>query len=167
MNNYLAFFTVDVWTIIFTWVNMFILFTVMKKLLFKPVSNILDQRDAEIKKIYDDANQANEKAVTLEKEYSEKMAQARDEAGEIIRQATLTTQKREKEIIESAHEQVAAMTRRAETQIAQERKKAYQEIKDEISDISVAIAGKMVQREITAADHEALISQFIENVGEA
>lgn len=167
MDKYLAFFTVDVWTMIFTWVNMLILFTVMKKFLFKPVMNILDQRDAEIKKIYDDANDANEKAVTLEKEYSEKMAQARDEAGEIIKQATLTAQKREKEIIESAHEQVAAMTRRAETQIAQERKKAYQEIKEEISDISVAIAGKMVGREITAADHEALISQFIENVGEA
>ena len=167
MDKYLAFFTVDVWTMLFTWVNMLILFTVMKKFLFKPVMNILDQRDAEIKKIYNDANDANEKAVTLEKEYSEKMAQARDEAGEIIKQATLTAQKREKEIIESAHEQVAAMTRRAETQIAQERKKAYQEIKEEISDISVAIAGKMVQREITAADHEALISQFIENVGEA
>ncbi len=167
MDKYLAFFTVDVWTMIFTWVNMLLLFTVMKKFLFKPVMNILDQRDAEIKKIYDDANDANEKAVNLEKEYSEKMAQARDEAGEIIKQATLTAQKREKEIIESAHEQVAAMTRRAETQIAQERKKAYQEIKDEISDISVAIAGKMVGREITAADHEALISQFIENVGEA
>ena len=167
MDKYLAFFTVDVWTILFTWVNMLILFTVMKKFLFKPVMNILDQRDAEIKKIYNDANDANEKAATLEKEYSEKMAQARDEAGEIIKQATLTAQKREKEIIESAHEQVAAMTRRAETQIAQERKKAYQEIKEEISDISVAIAGKMVGREITAADHEALISQFIENVGEA
>ncbi len=167
MDQYLGFFSVDVWTIIFTWVNMFILFTLVKKILFKPVNNILDQRDAEIKKIYDDANQANEKAVNLEKEYSEKMAQARDEAGEIIKQATLTAQKREKEIIESAHQQVATMTRRAETQIAQERKKAYQEIKDEISDISVAIAGKMVQREITAADHEALISQFIENVGEA
>ena len=121
----------------------------------------------EFKKIYDDANQANEKAATLEKEYSEKMAQAREEAGEIIKQATLTAQKREKEIIESAHEEVASMTRRAETQIAQERKKAYQEIKNEISDISVAIAGKMVQREIKAEDHEALISQFIENVGEA
>ena len=167
MDQNLGFFSVDVWTIIFTWVNMFILFTLVKKILFKPVSNILDQRDAEIKKIYDDANRANEKAVNLEKEYSEKMAQARDEAGEIIKQATLTAQKREKEIIDSAHQQVAAMTRRAETQIAQERKKAYQEIKEEISDISVAIAGKMVQREITAADHEALISQFIENVGEA
>ena len=59
------------------------------------------------------------------------------------------------------------MTRRAETQIAQERKKAYQDIKDEIADISAAIAGKMVQREITAEDHQDLISQFIENVGEA
>ena len=167
MEKYLAFFTVDVWTMIFTWVNMFILFTVMKKLLFKPVMNVLEQREAEVKKIYDEANEANEKAACLEKEYSEKMAQAREEAGEIIKQATLTAQKREKEIIESAHEEVASMTRRAETQIAQERKKAYQEIKNEISDISVAIAGKMVQREIKAEDHQALISQFIENVGEA
>ena len=167
MDKYLAFFTIDVWTMIFTWVNMLILFTVVKKLLFKPINNILNQREAEVKQIYDEANVANEKAMSLEKEYSEKMAQAREEAGEIIKQATLTAQKREKEIIESAHEEVASMTRRAETQIAQERKKAYQEIKNEISDISVAIAGKMVQREIKAEDHEVIISQFIENVGDA
>ena len=57
MEKYLAFFTVDVWTMIFTWVNMFILFTVMKKLLFKPVMNVLEQREAEVKKIYDEANE--------------------------------------------------------------------------------------------------------------
>jgi len=166
VDQYLGFFSVDVWTVIFTWVNMFILFTLVKKLLFKPVMKVLDQRDAEIKKIYDEANQANEKAVNLEKEYSEKMAQARDEAGEIIKQATLSAQRREQEIISDAQEKATIMTKRAEAEIAQERKKAYQEIKNEISDISVAIAGKMVQREITAKDHEALISQFIENVGE-
>ena len=90
MDKYLAFFTVDVWTMIFTWVNMLLLFTVLKKFLFKPVNDVLNQREAEIKKIYDDANEANEKAVEMEKTYSEKMAQARDEAGEIIKQATLT-----------------------------------------------------------------------------
>ena len=164
--KYLEFFTIDVWTMIFTWINMAILFTVVKKLLFKPVMKILDRRDAEIRKIYDEANQANEKAVNLEKEYSEKMAQAREEAGEIIKQATLSAQRREQEIISDAQEKATIMTKRAEAEIAQERKKAYQEIKNEISDISVAIAGKMVQREITARDHEALISQFIENVGE-
>ena len=164
--KYLEFFTIDVWTMIFTWVNMAILFTVVKKLLFKPVMNILNQRDAEIKKIYDDANEANEKAISLEKEYNKKMAQAREEAGEIIKQATLSAQRREQEIISDAQEKAAIMTKRAEAEIAQERKKAYQEIKNDISDISVAIAGKMVQREITAEDHRTLISQFIENVGE-
>ncbi len=164
--DYMSFFTIDVWTMIFTWVNMIILYNVMKKLLFKPVMNILNQREAEIQKIYDDANEANEKAVNLEKEYSEKMAQARDEAGEIIKQATLSAQRREQEIISQAQEKAAIMTKRAEAEIAQERKKAYQEIREDISDISVAIAGKMVQREITAEDHQALIAQFIENVGE-
>ena len=120
MDQYLGFFSVDVWTVIFTWVNMFILFTIVKKLLFKPVMKVLDQRDAEIKKIYDEANQANEKAVNLEKEYSEKMAQARDEAGEIIKQATLSAQRREQEIISDAQEKVAIMTKRAESEIAQQ-----------------------------------------------
>lgn len=164
--KYLEFFTIDVWTMIFTLVNMFIVYVIVKKLLFKPVLKVLDRRDAEIKKIYVDANEANEKARTLEKEYSEKMAQAKDEAGEIIKQATLSAQRREQEIISAAQEKATLMTKKAEAEIAQERKKAYREIKEEISDISVAIAGKMVQREITAADHEALISQFIENVGE-
>ena len=165
--KFLEFFTIDVWTMIFTWVNMFILYAVVKKLLFKPDLKVLEQRENEVNKIYNDANEANEKAASLEKEYSEKMSQAREEAGEIIKQATLTAQKREKDIIESAHEQASVITKRAETEIEQERKKAYQDIKNDISDISVAIAGKMVQREIKPEDHEALIKQFIENVGEA
>ncbi len=166
MEQYLAFFTIDVWTMLFTWINLIILYTVVKKILYKPVMNILNQRDEEIKKIYSDANDANEKAMAMEKEYSEKMAQARDEAGEIIKQATLSAQRRENEIILSAQEKANIMTKRAEAEIRQERKKAYRDIKNEISDISVAIAGKMVQREITLEDQEALISQFIENVGE-
>ena len=66
--KYLEFFTIDVWTMIFTLVNMFIVYVIVKKLLFKPVLKVLDRRDAEIKKIYVDANEANAKAQTLEKE---------------------------------------------------------------------------------------------------
>lgn len=166
MSSYLEFFTIDKWTLIFTWVNMFILLTLVKKLLFKPIMKIIDQREAEVKKMYDSAEKASTNAASLEKEYTEKMARARDEAGEIIKQATVTAQKREQEIIAAAHEQAGIITKRAETEIAQERKKAYQDIKDDISEISVAIASKMVQKEITAADHEALIARFIENVGD-
>ncbi|MEG1782160.1 MAG: F0F1 ATP synthase subunit B, partial [Oscillospiraceae bacterium] len=76
MSKYLEFFTIDVWTMIFTWVNMLILLFILKKLLFKPVMKMLAQRDAEIKKTYEDAAIASEKAENLEKEYSEKMAKA-------------------------------------------------------------------------------------------
>ncbi|MEG1862694.1 MAG: ATP synthase F0 subunit B [Oscillospiraceae bacterium] len=158
MSKYLEFFTIDVWTMIFTWVNMLILLFILKKLLFKPVMKMLAQRDAEIKKTYEDAAIASEKAENLEKEYSEKMAKARDEAGNIIKQATISAQKREEEILEDAKIKVTSMTQKAEAQIQQERKKAYQEIKEEISE--------MVGREISAKDHEQLIAQFIENVGE-
>ncbi len=163
--EYLDFFSVDVWTIIFTWVNMFILFLIVKKLLFKPVNNMLQQREDEIKKIYDDANTANEKAENLEKEYSEKMAQARDEAGGIIKQATETAQKREEEIVADAQDKADSIMKKAEEEIELERKKAYREIKGEISDISVAIAGQLVKRELTVRDHDSLIQDFIESVG--
>lgn len=166
MDKYLEFFTIDVWTMIFTWVNMFILLALVKKLLFKPVMKIINQREEEVKKMYENAREASEKAASLEREYTEKMARARDEAGGIIKRATATAQKREEEIISAAREQAGIITKRAQAQIEQERKKAYRDIREEISDISVAIASKMVQKEITAADHEALISQFIENVGD-
>ena len=68
--KYLEFFTIDVWTMIFTLVNMFIVYVIVKKLLFKPVLKVLDRRDAEIKKIYVDANEANAKAA-YEKWYKE------------------------------------------------------------------------------------------------
>lgn len=165
--NYLDFFSVDVWTTIFTLVNMVILLTLTKKILFKPVMKIIAQREAEVQKMYSDAETASRNAAVLEKEYNEKMARARDEAGEIIKQATVTAQKREADILAEAHEKAGIVLRRAEAEIEQERKKAYQDIKNDISDISVAIASKMVQKEISAENHAALIEQFIENVGES
>lgn len=165
-NTYLQFVSVDVWTLIFTWCNLFILYMIMKKLLFKRILSVLEQRQKEIDTMYDSANTANENAKNLEKEYVVKVAQAKDEAGEILKTATATANKREEEILQQAREKANLITERAHAQIEQEKKKAYEEIKGEIAQISVSIAEKMVEREINAKDHEALISQFIENVGE-
>ncbi len=154
------------WTLIFTWCNLFILFLIMKKLLFKPVMKILEQRQNEIDTMYDTASTASEKAKELEKEYSLKLASANEQAGDIMKNAQAQARKRENEILEEARGKAAAMTEKAHAEIEQEKKKVYEEIKGEIADISVSIASKMVEREINAKDHEALISQFIENVGE-
>lgn len=59
------------------------------------------------------------------------------------------------------------MKQKAEADIAQQRKKAVNEVKDEIGGIAMEIASKVVEREIQQADHQELIDSFIQNVGEA
>ena len=59
------------------------------------------------------------------------------------------------------------MKEKAEKDIAQEKRKAVNEIKEEIGGMAVEIAGKVIEREINEEDHVKLIDEFIENVGEA
>lgn len=166
-NEYLDLVSFVPWTLIFTWCNLLILFLLIKKFLFKPVNNMLAQRQQEIDTMYDTAATAKKNAKEMEKELSARLADAKGEAGEIIKNAAATARKREDEIIEEAREKAYRIVERAKEDIEQEKKKAYQEIKGDIAEISVSIAEKVVAREIQLGDHEVLISQFIESVGEA
>ena len=71
------------------------------------------------------------------------------------------------ELLGEARAQAAALKQKAEADIAQERKKAVNEVKDEIGGMAMEIASKVVEREIKEADHQDLIDEFIKNVGEA
>ena len=71
------------------------------------------------------------------------------------------------EMLKEASSQVTAMKEKAEKDIAQEKRKAVNEIKGEIGGMAVEIAGKVIEREISEEDHAKLIDEFIENVGEA
>ncbi len=154
------------WTLIFTWCNLLILFLLIKKFLFKPVNNMLEQRQKEIDDMYNTAHSAKTNAKNMERELSERLADAKGEAGEILKNASIAARKREDEIIEEAREKAHRIVERAKEDIEQEKKKAYEEIKGDIAEISVSIAEKVVAREIRMGDHEVLISQFIDDVGE-
>ena len=70
------------------------------------------------------------------------------------------------ELLKEAASQAAAMKAKAESDIAQEKRKAVNEIKDEIGGMAMEIAGKVIEREISEEDHAKLIDDFIANVGE-
>ena len=167
MNDTLEFVTIVPWNVLFQWCNLLILFLLVKKFLFKPVLNILQKRQDEVDQLYADANKAKDEANTLRADYEKHLAAAKEEAGEIVRTATAQAQKRRNELVEEAQQRAASMVARAEAEIAQEKNKAVNEIKDEISGMAVDIASKVVEREISAKDHEKLIEDFIKNVGEA
>lgn len=167
MTGFESFVGIDPWTALFTFCNMMITFAVLKKFLFKPVKKMIDDRQAEIDTMYADADVAKQKAAALEQEYQQHLQSIRDERDTLLREATARAQKREEEIVGEARAEAAALRAAAEADIAQERKKAVNDLKNEIGGIAVDIAGKVVEREINETDHKALIDEFIRNVGDA
>ena len=94
------------------------------------------------------------------------MSSARAERDEILRDAVSRARKRETEILSEAKSDAAALMAKAESDIAQEKKKALNEVKNEISSLSISIAETVVEREITQADQERLVMEFIGKLGE-
>ena len=84
----------------------------------------------------------------------------------MVKDALKRGQDREEEIIRQANAQAAAILDKASADIAMEKKKAVNDAKDEISEIALAIAEKVVGRELNAADQEALVDAFIRELGE-
>ena len=156
---------VNPWTALMTLTNTIALFLVAKKFLFGPVLKMIEDRQQEIDTLYSDAGQAKDSALAMEQEYKEKISAAQATSDRMVREAVARAQGREEEILRQASLEAAAIKERASADIAQEKKKAINEAKDEISDMAMAIAEKIVGRELNDKDQSALVDSFIEELG--
>lgn len=165
-GDYTPFLTIDPVTMIATLLNTLILFLVLKHFLFKPVNKILDERKEKVEKTYKEADDKLTEASRLETEYTEKLANAKAESAEIVKNATKRAQLRSDEIIAEAKTEASGLIVKANADIEKEKKRAVNQIKDEISDIALMVAEKVVEKEISPKDHERLIENFISKFGE-
>lgn len=154
------------WTFIAQICNLLIQMLLFKKFLFKPVQAIIAKRRQEVDKIYDDAEEAKASAESDKAEYAQKLHDANEEAARIVRNATERAGKQGDEILQEAQHRAEAMLKKADEDIAQERVKAMNEIKNDISEMALDIAAKVVEKEIKPEDHASLIEQFIATVGD-
>ncbi len=154
------------WTLIAQLCNLFLQMYLIKRFLFKPIRNILEKRKALADSQINDATKAKEEAEAMKTEYEKNLGEARDKANDILASAQKSATIQSEEIIREANEQAIAIKSKAEKDIALEKRKAVNEIKDEIGDMAMEIAGKVIEREISAKDHEKLIDEFINNVGD-
>ncbi len=161
-----SFIGVDFWTALFVLLNTLALFFVMKRFLFVPVKNMIEQRQKEIDALYADAGQAKQQAQALEAEYQQKLSDATQTGERIVKEAVARGRSREEEIIRQANRDASAILDKANADIALEKKKAINEAKDEISVIAMAIAGKVVGRSLNDTDQAQLIDSFIDELGE-
>ena len=167
MELYQALITLDGWTFLAQICNLMIQLVIFKKFLLKPIKQVIADRKAKADSEIADAQKLRTEAEAMKAEYEQNLQNARTEANQIVATAQKTATARSEEIVGEARAQAAALKQKAEADIAQERKNAVNEVKDEIGGIAMEIASKVVEREISEKDHKDLIDEFIKNVGEA
>lgn len=153
-------------TLIVTILNLFLQMFLVKKFLLDKVLKVLDDRRKAADEQISAAEEAKAEAMAIKETYEENMRQAKAEAGELLTAARQTATAQSDAILSETRAQVAQMKEKAAADIAQEKKKAMNEAKDSIASLAMDIAAKVVEREVTPADHEALVGEFIEKIGE-
>ena len=167
LDKFESFVGVNFWTMIFAWVNLLILYLAFKKFLFVPIKKMIDSRQKEIDDMYSDAKEAKDSAEAYRAEYEEKRAKADEESEEILRGALRKAQLREEEILKDADREAELIRKHAEEAAELEKKRVINEIKDEVSDMALSIAEAVIERDINKKDHDALIDDFIKEMGES
>ena len=160
------FLNINFFTALFTLINTVALFLVLKKFLWGPVMKMIEDRQKEIDDMYVDADGAKKRAQQAQTEYEQKLAEARQTGERIVKEATARGQIRQEEILRAANEEADAVRKKAEADIAREKKKAINDAKTEIADIALEIAGKVVGRSLSEQDQKDLVNGFIEQLGD-
>ena len=154
------------WTLIGQICNLFLQMYLFKRFLFKPIQMILAKRQNEVDSTYEEAAQAKLDAETAKADYEERLLTAHAEAEKITTRALESAKDSSAALLKEAEKESAALRERASRDIALERRKAMNEAKGEISALAVEIAAKVVKKEISPEQHEALFEQFIDELGD-
>ena len=166
LEKFEDFVGVNLWTMLFAWLNLLILYLILKKIAFVPLKNMIDSRQREINDMYDAAESSRESASKLKAEYEEKISHANEESEDILKKALRRAQLREEEILKEANAKAARTLERATEQVELEKKRAINEVKDEVSDMAVSIAAAIIERDVDEDEHKALIDEFISKMGD-
>ena len=146
-------------------VSFLILFGVLSKFAFPPVTKMLDERAAKIRESLEKAEETRVEAERLLEEYKVQMAEARHEATQVVEQGRKVAESMKAEILAKAQEEAEAEKQKAIEAIRAEKASAMADLQRQVANLSVAVAGKIIGSSLSVTDHEALIEKYIAEVG--
>lgn len=153
-------------TFFFQIVNTFVLFLILKHFLFEPVTNFMEKRKNEIADEIKKAENKHKEAINLKEKYNDKLKQVDSEGKKIIKEARKDAKEQASEIISKAREEEKQIRLDNQKEIEREKIKAIDSLKDEISNLSIMTASKVIEKDLDKSDHQELIDQFIDEVGD-
>ncbi|MCY1569050.1 F0F1 ATP synthase subunit B [Staphylococcus pettenkoferi] len=153
-------------TIIVTLITFAILLALLKKFAWGPLKDVMDQRERDINKDIDDAEQAKARAQELEERNQQTLKETQEEVHRIIEDAKVQARQQHEEIIHEANVRANGMIETAQNEINSEKERALADINNQVSELSVLIASKVLQKEISEQDQKALVEKYIKEAGD-
>ncbi len=152
-------------TVIANVVNVLVFFALMRHFLFKPVNEIIEKRNALIQGDLDEAAKEKEDAIKLKTEYEASIADAKQEAADIIDKAKKASAKEHDEAVAKTQEETAKMIADAKESIEADKEKAMSSLRQEIATIAMAAATQVINRNIDEEANKKYLDDFLGEAG--
>lgn len=140
-------------------VNFILLVFLLYKLLYKPVRTFIDNRTSEIEGQIKTAEENQAAAIALREELEERAKDSRQQARQFLDEAAKRAEALQAEMLQEAREEAAAIVRRAQEVAELERAKAWAELKDQVAELSLLLASRVITQSLDEEQHQALIHE--------
>lgn len=152
------------WNIIWIFINLILLYLLLRKFLFSPVTAMMEKRQELIKSSLDNADKAEQDAATLKNSYFEKLESAEDIAKDIVKEAKISANIERNKILAKAKDEANILMENANHQIELEKERVFKNAQSKIASIAMAVAVKATEKGDLSRD---AFDSFIDEVGEA
>ena len=152
--------------LVFTIINLLVLYLLMKKFLFGPIIKVMDERKAMIDQQFAGAKAQEDQAKALKEQYEGALKSAKEESYQIMEQARKEAKAQADRTVEDTQAKVSAMLAKAQEDINTERENAMRQMKDDVASLAMEAAGKIIGRNSGAEQDLSLYDKFIEEAGD-
>jgi F-type H+-transporting ATPase subunit b len=154
-------------TYVFSILNIIVLFILLKLILFKPISKMMSDRTEKIKKNITDAENNKVETEKIKTEHQQQLEKLKDETNTIINNAHQKAQAEAEEIIKKAKHEAELLLAKSREQGEAEVQKALENVKDQVANLALLAASKVIQKNMDNEANRKLVEEFINEVGAA
>lgn len=147
--------------------NLIVLYVILKKILFKPVTEFMEKRTKSIESSIEEAKRKLSEAEELHRAYEEQLRLAKADAKGIVDDATRQAGHTAQQIIDEAKKQAGDLLKQARAEMEEEHRRMLLAVRSEVAGLALAAAARVVQANMNTAGNRALVDQFLKETGEA
>lgn len=155
----------DGYTFVFVAINLILLFLFMRKFLFKPITNLMEERKSSIEQGLKDAENAKIEAAEARKKYDEQIKNIKLDGDKLLNEVKAKATREYEEIIANAKKDALAIVQKGHEEVERERAEMLKQTKQQIAVLAIAAASKLVQANMDSDTNKSMVDKFIDEAG--